>query len=66
MNKKKIENQYKAKIDLINTYNKFYYDKSEPKVSDKVYDDLKAEIFLLESTYNFLKSKNLPYPDWLV
>ncbi len=60
MNKKKIENQYKAKIDLINTYNKFYYDKSEPKVSDKVYDDLKAEIFLLESTYNFLKSKNSP------
>ncbi len=60
MNKKKIENQYKAKIDLINTYNKFYYDKSEPKVSDKVYDNLKAEIFLLETTYNFLKSKNSP------
>ena len=57
MNKKKIENQYKAKIDLINNYNKFYYDESEPKVSDKVYDDLKAEILLLESTYNFLKSK---------
>ncbi len=60
MNKKKIENQYKAKIDLFNNYNKFYYDNSEPKVSDKVYDDLKAEILLLEYNYNFLKSKNSP------
>ncbi len=60
MSKKKIENQYKAKINLINNYNKFYYDKNEPKVSDKVYDDLKAEILLLETTYNFLKSKNSP------
>ena len=60
MNKKNIENQYKTKIDLINDYNKFYYDKSDPKVSDKVYDELKAEILLLESNYEFLKSKNSP------
>ena len=60
MNKKDIENQYKIKIDLISNYNKFYYNKSEPKVSDKVYDELKAEILLLESNYEFLKSKNSP------
>ena len=58
MNKKEIENQYKSKLKLINYYNKFYYDKSKPKVSDKKYDELKSEILLLESNYNFLNSKN--------
>jgi DNA ligase (NAD+) len=60
MSNKKIENQYKEKIELINDYNKFYYDKSSPKVSDKKYDELKAEILLLESNYKFLKSKKSP------
>ena len=60
MTKKKIENQYKEKIDLINNYNKSYYDKSKPKVSDKAYDKLKEEIILLESKYKFLKSKSSP------
>jgi len=60
MNKKDIENQYNSKIKLINKYNKFYYDKSKPKVSDKEYDELKKEILLLESNYNFLKSNNSP------
>jgi DNA ligase (NAD+) len=58
MNKKEIENQYKLKLELINHYNKFYYDKSKPKVSDKKYDELKTEILLLESNYKFLNSKN--------
>ena len=60
MIKKKIKDQYKKKIDLINEYNEFYYDKSKPKVSDKVYDKLKDQIILLESKYKFLKSKNSP------
>ena len=60
MIKKKIENQYKEKINLINEYNEFYYDKSKPRVSDKIYDQLKAEILLLESRYKFLKLKNSP------
>ena len=60
MNKKDIEIQYKKKINLISNYNKFYYEKSEPRVSDKEYDDLKAEILLLESNYKFLNSKNSP------
>ena len=58
MNKKEIENQYRSKIKLINEYNKFYYDKSKPKVSDKQYDDLKKAVLELEFRYKFLKSKN--------
>ena len=60
MNKKKIENQYITKIKLISEYDKFYYDKSKPKVSDKQYDDLKKKILIIESKYPFLSSENSP------
>jgi DNA ligase (NAD+) len=60
MNKKKIEKIYKEKIELIEGYNKFYYEKSKPIVSDKNYDELKKEILLLEKNYKFLKLKNSP------
>jgi DNA ligase (NAD+) len=60
MSNKKIENKYKKKIELINYYNKFYYDKSSPKVSDKEYDELKKSILLMETSYKFLKSKKSP------
>ncbi len=58
MNKKEIVRQYKNKINLISNYNKFYYEKSDPKISDKEYDELKAEILLLESNHKFLNSIN--------
>ncbi len=60
MNKKKIESEYKKKIKLIINYNKNYYDKSKPLVTDEIYDDLKKSIFILESKYSFLKSENSP------
>ena len=60
MNKKEIQNLYKKKIELINNYNKFYYDSSDPKVLDKEYDELKKEILILEKKYKFLKSKDSP------
>jgi len=60
MSKNKIEDQYKEKIKLLNYYNKFYYEKSSPKVSDEEYDKLKQEILYLEGKYNFLESKNSP------
>ena len=60
MSKKEIQNHYNKKIQLINEYNKFYYDKSKPKVSDDEYDNLKKEILLLENKYDFLKSINSP------
>ena len=44
MDKKKINKEYNSKIKLLIKYDKFYYENSNPKVSDKEYDDLKAII----------------------
>jgi len=60
MIKKEIQEQYNQKIKLISKYNKFYYDRSEPIVSDHKYDELKKNILLLEKKYRYLKSKNSP------
>ena len=60
MSKKEIQEQYNQKIKLISKYNKFYYDRSEPIVSDHNYDELKKDILLLEKKYRYLKSKNSP------
>jgi len=60
MKKKEITKQYLQKIKLINKFNKFYFDKNKPLVSDKVYDDLKKEIITLENSYNFLNSNKSP------
>ena len=60
MNKKEIIIKYNKKLELINKFNKFYFDKSKPIVTDKEYDDLKIEIILLENKYKFLKSSNSP------
>jgi len=48
MSKKDIEKKYKEKIKLITRYNKSYFDNNNPSVSDKEYDELKAEILSLE------------------
>ncbi len=48
MNKNKKQKSYKEKIKLLDTYNRFYYEKNSPKVSDEIYDKLKQEILLLE------------------
>ena len=60
MKKKEITKQYLQKIKLINKFNKFYFDKNKPLVSDKVYDDLKKEIITLENSYIFLNSNKSP------
>jgi len=60
MNKKKIESEYNKKIKLLISYNKNYYDASEPLVTDEEYDDLKKSILILESKYSFLNSENSP------
>ena len=60
MDKKEIETNYKKKIKLLTNYNKNYYDKSSPLVSDKEYDNLKQDILLLEQKYKFLISSNSP------
>ena len=60
MLKKKIQIEYNNKIELIDRYNKFYYDEDNPEVSDKEYDELKNEILFLEKKFEFLKSKKSP------
>ncbi len=56
----KIEKEYLKKIKLYQKYNKYYYDKSDPKVTDSEYDNLKTEIVELENKYRFLKSNVSP------
>ena len=60
MDKKKIVKDYLNKIDLLNDYNKNYYDLSSPLVKDEQYDKLKKEILDLENKYTYLKNKNSP------
>ena len=60
MNKYKVEQIYKQKINLLKTYNKAYFDKNTPIVSDKDYDELKRDILLLEKENDFIKSKDSP------
>ena len=60
MDKKKIKTYYSIKIKLINKYNKFYYDQSNPIVNDQAYDDLKKEILVIEKNYPDLISKESP------
>ena len=55
---KKIKTEYEKKINLINKYNEYYYNKSNSLVSDKEYDDLKKEILNLERKYKILINKS--------
>ena len=41
MDKKKIQIEYKEKIKLLKSYNKFYFENSKSAVSDDMYDELK-------------------------
>ena len=60
MNDKDLEIEYLKKIDLFQTYNKHYYDKDKPIVSDQKFDILKKDIIDLENKYKFLKSEYSP------
>jgi DNA ligase (NAD+) len=53
MDKKKIKKEYLSKISLLETYNKSYYDKSNPIVTDEIYDELKKTILSLEKSIFF-------------
>ncbi len=60
MKKKEIELKYKKLIVLFKKYNKHYFEKSSPLVSDKKYDELKKNILSLEKKNIFLNSKDSP------
>ena len=51
---------YLNKIKLIKKYNKYYYDKNNPSVSDEEYDQLKREIIDIEKKYPNLINKESP------
>ena len=57
MNEDQIKNQYSKKIKIFKRYNKYYYDKSSPIVSDQEFDILKNQIIELEKKHPFLKVK---------
>ena len=60
MNYKSIQNEYKKKKELLNFYNKKYYDDNTSKIPDSEYDTLKKEILELEKKYSFLSHKGSP------
>ena len=60
MNDKDLEIEYLKKIDLFQKYNKYYYDKDKPIVSDQKFDLLKKNIIDLENKYKLLKSEYSP------
>ena len=60
MKRKEIEEAYIKKINDLIKFNKAYFDRDKPIISDRDYDILKKEILNLESKYNYLKSKNSP------
>ena len=60
MDQSVIEEKYLKKIELLQKNNKYYYEKSDPKISDQEYDKLKREILSLENEYKFLDLKNSP------
>ena len=60
MKKEEIKKIYKEKIKTFVHYNFLYFEKSNPKVSDAEFDDLKKEILKLEEDYKFLNHKDSP------
>ena len=60
MNFEEIKKKYRKKISEILKHNENYYDKNNPLISDKDYDELKREILDLEKKYKFLISDNSP------
>ena len=56
----KIEKEYLKKVKLLQKYNKYYFDKSDQKITDSEFDALKKEIIGLEKKHKFLKSKKSP------
>ena len=60
MSKKEIEKIYIKKIKELKKYDKAYFGKDSPIISDHDYDKIKQEILDLEGQYQYLKHKNSP------
>ena len=57
MDEKAIKKKYLKKVSEFERYNRAYYDKSSPIISDAEYDSIKKNIIDLENKYKFLKNK---------
>ncbi len=57
MEKKKIQTQYKNYLKLFQKYSKYYFEKNNPLVSDKDFDDLKKKYFFTRKEVQLLKVK---------
>ena len=55
-----IKNEYLKKIKLLHKYNKSYFDKNKPLITDQGFDILKKQVIELEKKFSFLKHKNSP------
>ena len=53
-----VSKEYERKLALLEKYNKHYYQDQKPLVSDKIYDELKNEILVIEKKYKFSNSKS--------
>ena len=60
MSSNSIKKKYLSKIKELKKHNRFYYGESNPKTTDKEYDNLKKEILELEKKYKFLESDESP------
>tara|TARA_B100002051_G_scaffold264675_1_gene289802 strand:- start:2186 stop:4204 length:2019 start_codon:yes stop_codon:yes gene_type:complete len=60
MSSSTIKKKYTSKISEIKKHNQYYFEKNNPKISDREYDKLKNQILELEIKYPFLKSKDSP------
>ena len=60
MQNEEIKKKYLKKIKKFKEYNKTYFEKSKPIVSDADFDKLKSEILELENKYNLLKNSHSP------
>ena len=59
MNKKETLNFFKKKVSILKRHNKLYYGYDKPEITDKDYDELKKDLFILEKKYSYLKKLNL-------
>ena len=60
MDKKVIIKKYKKNLDTLKRYNKFYFEKDNPEVSDSDYDKLKKQTLELENKHSYLKKFGSP------
>jgi DNA ligase (NAD+) len=60
MNNDFIKKDYLKKLELIEKYNKHYYNKDKPIIPDHEFDILKKDIIDLENKYKFLNSEKSP------